>query len=219
VEKIQSSLPAGFTQDEQTFLSVLQEASKDFTPPGIMLQSYAQEIDGRKHEFEIYECALDKSERAQQLHEKLQTMALWFIEGADAIDVTDPRWIVYIIYERLGEGGRLLPVGFLTLFKFTNPLGRKGVTSTATETHRICQALIFPTHQRQGTVMLLAVWTHVTLSYDLIACIGHCERLVDLIYGKVQADSNVYEVTVEDPVPGFSKVSRSLCCFLNPISS
>ncbi len=27
----------------------------------------------------------------------MQKMALWFIEGADGIDVNDPRWIVYIV--------------------------------------------------------------------------------------------------------------------------
>jgi histone acetyltransferase 1 len=116
--------------------------------------------------------------------------------GADGIDVTDPRWVVYLTYERLGEvggenGSLFCPVGYITLFKFFNPLGRKvsSTTTTATnperiETHRICQVLIFPTHQRQG----------------------HGEMLVQCISARAVANDNVYELTVEDPVPAFSQV-------------
>jgi hypothetical protein len=71
--------------------------------------------------------------------------------GASAIDVSDPRWIVYIIYERPKAGG-FSPVGFITVFKFFNPLGRKApyCKPGQHETRRICQALIFPPFQRQG---------------------------------------------------------------------
>lgn len=73
--------------------------------------------------------------------------------GADAIDVTDPRWIVYVIYER-SKAGEFAPVGFVTVFKFFNPLGRKApyCKPDQHETRRICQALIFPPYQRQGRV-------------------------------------------------------------------
>lgn len=77
--------------------------------------------------------------------------------GADAIDVSDPRWIVYLIYERPKAGG-FAPVGFITVFKFFNPLGRKApyCKPDQHETRRICQALIFPPYQRQGALCI--VW-------------------------------------------------------------
>lgn len=123
---------------------------------------------------------------------------LQYETGADGIDVTDPRWVVYVTYERCSAPGSdeksFLPVGYVTLFKFINPLGRKlaSGTSDATvsqsaeqnETHRICQVLIFPTHQRQG----------------------HGEHLVQCISQRAVANDKVYELTVEDPVPAFAKV-------------
>lgn len=76
------------------------------------------------------------------------------LAGADAVDVTDPRWVVYILYERseAPDRGEFRPVGFVTLFKFFNPLGRKApyCKPDQHETRRICQALIFPSYQRQG---------------------------------------------------------------------
>lgn len=118
--------------------------------------------------------------------------------GADGIDVTDPRWVVYLTYERSsapGDGGEksFTPVGYVTLFKFINPLGRKLASGSSdpnptsveqNERHRICQVLIFPTHQRQG----------------------HGEHLVQCISQRAVANDKVYELTVEDPVPAFAKV-------------
>ncbi|KAJ0404553.1 hypothetical protein ATCC90586_003085 [Pythium insidiosum] len=184
IEKLKPSLPATFTTDREVFRRSL-ESDAPFSPPGDLRSTYTlPNEDGGKREFEIYECAFENNMKAQRLHANLQTLSLWFIEGADAIDVSDPRWVLYLIYERLESSKALVPVGFITLFKFRNPLGRKVGETVATETHRICQALVFPTHQRQG----------------------HCERLMEHIYACVQADPNVYEVTVEDPVPGFSKL-------------
>ncbi|GLE05254.1 hypothetical protein PINS_up014254 [Pythium insidiosum] len=140
--------------DKEVFLEGLKSDSS-FTPPGDLRSTYTTSTDdGSKREFEIYECPFENNVKAQQLHANLQTLSLWFIEGADAIDVSDPRWVLYLIYERLESSKALVPVGFITLFKFRNPLGRKVGETIATETHRICQALVFPTHQRQGTASM-----------------------------------------------------------------
>ncbi|KAI9909293.1 hypothetical protein PsorP6_014915 [Peronosclerospora sorghi] len=67
-------------------------------------------------------------------------MPLWFIEGADAVDVSDPRWGTKAC------NGTVSLVGFITVFKFCNLFGRKGAYRKLeqNETHRICQALVFP---------------------------------------------------------------------------
>jgi hypothetical protein len=65
-----------------------------------------------------------------------------------------------MIYERAEAGsGAFRPVGFITVFKFFNPLGRKAAhcKPDQNETHRICQALIFPTYQRQGKSLRVLV--------------------------------------------------------------
>ncbi|EEY57625.1 histone acetyltransferase, putative [Phytophthora infestans T30-4] len=192
VAKLTSSLPKGFVQDKGEFVGALRKAATDFTgPPGKCIESYClksqiEDFAEERH-FEIYECKLEDNEPAQKLLANLQTLSLWFIEGADAVDVTDPRWLAYLIYERTEAGaGAFRPVGFITVFKFFNPLGRKAAycKPDQNETHRICQALIFPTYQRQG----------------------HAERLVQCIHAQAVANEHVYELTVEDPVPAFASL-------------
>ncbi|CAH0490323.1 unnamed protein product [Peronospora farinosa] len=191
VAKLVSSLPQDFVQDKADFVVALRKAATDFTcPPGNCIEYYTttakndEEPAGKRY-FDIYECKLEDNEPAQKLFANLQTLSPWFIEGADAVDVMDPRWVIYLIYERTkASSGAFCPVGFITVFKFCNPLGRKAAycKPDQNETHRICQALIFPTHQRQG----------------------HAERLVRCIHAQAMANHHVYELTVEDPVPGFS---------------
>ncbi|CAH0476521.1 unnamed protein product [Peronospora belbahrii] len=194
VSKMLSSLPHDVYLSKDEFAVALSKAAADFTcPPGNCIETYATETviqDGEeqladKRYFEIYECKLDGNEPAQKLLANLQTLSLWFIEGADAVDVTDPRWVLYLTYERTKDGsGPFCPVGFITVFKFCSPLGRKAAycKSDQNKTRRICQALVFPTYQRQG----------------------HAERLVHCIHAQAMSNSGVYELTVEDPVPGFS---------------
>ncbi|KAG1699586.1 hypothetical protein DVH05_012996 [Phytophthora capsici] len=195
VTKLTPSLPQGFIQNKVEFVTALRKSAVDFTgPPGKCIESYTLKAQEKKQgqsvperHFEIYECKLEDNEPAQKLLANLQTLSLWFIEGADSVDVTDPRWIVYLIYERSDAGsGSFHPVGFITVFKFFNPLGRKAAycKPEQNETHRICQALVFPTYQRQR----------------------HAERLVQCIHTQAVANEHVYEVTVEDPVPAFSRL-------------
>ncbi|CAH0521478.1 unnamed protein product [Peronospora belbahrii] len=143
VSKMLSSLPHDVYLSKDEFAVALSKAAADFTcPPGNCIETYATETviqDGEeqladKRYFEIYECKLDGNEPAQKLLANLQTLSLWFIEGADAVDVTDPRW---------------------------------------------------------------SSWTKGCRQ-------GHAERLVHCIHAQAMSNSGVYELTVEDPVPGFS---------------
>ncbi|TDH67220.1 hypothetical protein CCR75_000726 [Bremia lactucae] len=191
--KLMSSLPEGFVRDKNAFVSALRKTLADYTgPPGKCVETYkfiSPAIDGKHsttRSFQINECKLEDNEHAQKLLANLQTLSLWFIEGADTIDVTDPRWLMYLTYEQTDGGKVFNPVGYVTVFKFFNPIGRKAAYCNAdqNETHRICQALIFPTYQRQG----------------------HAERLVHCIHARAAANPRVYELTVEDPVPAFASL-------------
>ncbi|KAL4164807.1 hypothetical protein KRP22_003548 [Phytophthora ramorum] len=206
VGKLTPSLPKGFLQSRDEFVAGLRKTAANFTgPPGKCIESYTTKSlekegeDGAvERHFETYECTLEDNEPAQHLLANLQTLSLWFIEGADTVDVSDPRWVVYLVYERTEAGrGAFRPVGFITVFKFFNPLGRKApyCKPEQNETHRICQALIFPTYQRQG----------------------HAERLVHCIHAQAVANEHVYELTVEDPVPAFSSL-RDLVDLKNCVS-
>lgn len=224
VAKISPSLPQGFTQDRTAFANGVDSAAQQFAPPGELVHSYSKELDACARMFEIYEAPLASDDGAQRLLANMQTMALWFIEGAspecmrwneraaliahmliyslacsyrisgaDAVDVTDPRWVLYVTYERIetSDKRRFAPVGYVTVFKFINPLGRKGACGSdeMNETHRICQVLVLPTHQRQG----------------------HGEQLVQCIAQRAVANDKVFELTVEDPVPAFSQVTLLTC--------
>jgi histone acetyltransferase 1 len=191
--KLKGSLPDDTIENKEEFLKKLEQQRKTFSPPGKLVHSYKRLVDKVEKHFEIYACPLEDNKKASELHTKMQKMALWFIEGADGIDVNDPRWIIYIVYERTSLQSEqknhpkdFSPVGFVTLFKFCNPVGRKGnCRPEQIETHRLCQALIYPSYQRQG----------------------HGEQVVKFVFEEAVKNDSVYEITVEDPVPAFSRVS------------
>ncbi|KAG9415855.1 histone acetyltransferase 1 [Aphanomyces cochlioides] len=164
-----NSLPKNFTQDKEVFLASLRDAPSK--PAGTLVDSYTKD----DVEVSTYFTILSEDPQGKAYLEKMQKLSLWFIEGADDIDVDDPRWSLYVIFDV--SQGRYLPMGYITIFTFNTPL-KQGMSQNV----RICQALILPQYHRQG----------------------HGERLVEHIMHQARSMSNVYEVTVEDPVPGFS---------------
>ncbi|RLN21651.1 hypothetical protein BBJ28_00005536 [Nothophytophthora sp. Chile5] len=220
VAKLSPSLPTGFTQDKETFAAGLRSAAQDFaSPPGKLIEAYITtafegEQTASSRYFEIYECSLEDNDAAQRLLANLQTLSLWFIEGqflSAAIIETKERTLIWLMAEQERMPGTFRPVGYITVFKFFNPLGRKAeyCKPEQHETHRICQALIFPTYQRQGTAQSsLLRCTSVVANSWLLAMLlpGHAERLVQSIHAQALANERVYEITVEDPVPAFASV-------------
>lgn len=63
----------------------LREVEEQFVPPGTRVDSYTVGEGEAARAFEVYECRLEDNEPAQKLHTNLQTMALWFIEGAHVV--------------------------------------------------------------------------------------------------------------------------------------
>ena len=86
-------------------------------------------------------------------------------------------------------------VGYMTLFTFTNPTRVKCPNSI-----RICQAIVLPTFQRKG----------------------HGKRLFRATHA-IARKRNCYQVTVEDPAPGFSRLrdceDMSVVCETNMFTS
>ncbi|CAM9198976.1 unnamed protein product [Scytosiphon promiscuus] len=187
LSRLSKALPSGhFTTDEPKFYQELDGRGKaseakesNFKPPGARVHEYKR---GKKT-FSVYRATGDDP-GACEYHERAQCLAPWFIEAADAIDLTDDRWEVFYLFEEetprevLGEKWRPTAlVGYFTVFGFRNPV--KGVSL------RICQALVLPQFQRQA---------------------GHGQTLLSFLYGLARSRESVFEITVEDPAPGFEKV-------------
>jgi GNAT superfamily N-acetyltransferase len=143
-------------------------------------------------------------------HRRVQKWAPWFIENGDDVDPEAGEWeLLYLVHRTQAhththtqegaeaggakenhthththtatatdtnnqEEGHWSFAGYLTLYAFTNPFKGKSL--------RICQVLILPPYQRQG----------------------HGQKLLRAAYTLARERDIVYEVTVEDPAPGFT---------------
>jgi len=135
--------------------------------------------------FEIY-IATAKDAGAQELLQRAECLALWYIETADSVDFQDERWQVLFLYRRCRnyrnaagrkvKGEVLSIAGYFTLFTFHNPFAGSKM--------RVCQALILPHLQGRG------------LGRELLLC----------TYRLAREQPNVTELTVEDPAPGFQSL-------------
>ncbi|CAM9210043.1 unnamed protein product [Hapterophycus canaliculatus] len=139
-----SDSPAGSCATRSFYPCLQYHPRQDFKPPGARIHEYKRE----KKTFSVYRATGDDP-GACEYHERAQCLAPWFIEAADAIDLTDDRWEVFYLFEEetprqvLGEKWRPAAlVGYFTVFGFRNPV--KGISL------RVCQALVLPQFQRQG---------------------------------------------------------------------
>lgn len=111
-----------------------------------------------------------------------------------------------------GDKKSVVLVGYLTTYAFNNPLKGKGL--------RVCQALVLPPFQRQGACAVCACAQRcggASINIDPNPSIdrhnhmtrqtthtGHGQRLLRAAYALARARDVVFEVTVEDPCPGFA---------------
>lgn len=174
------------TANPQISLSNLSPVGKlvhSFTLP----TSSKDSIQERHQEhYEVY-LATYKDEHANDLLIKLEKIAMWFIETADSVDFSDPRWEILVLYQKHlisssdGDTTTIYSiVGYITLFTFHNPFHGDNL--------RVCQALIFPQKQHSG------------LGRELLLC----------VYRIADERKNVNQVTVEDPSPGFQRLRNAV---------
>ena len=116
---------------------------------------------------------------------RAEKVAMWHIETADAVDYADEHWEVVTLYrcQNVGDDSCVRSVvGYMTLYTFLNPF--KGAKL------RVCQALILPHEQKKG------------LGRDMLLA----------IYRLAIERSDVVEITVEDPSPGFEHMRDTVDC-------
>jgi histone acetyltransferase 1 len=124
-----------------------------------------------------------------EYHNAIQPLAVYLIEAADNVNVSDPSWKVLYLFCKHATRQYSL-AGYMTLFFFESPFRKPKCGSVL----RICQALVLPPYQRSG----------------------HGSRMLHCVFdlandtGSVLADqrnggwSRVVEINVEDPAPAFA---------------
>jgi histone acetyltransferase 1 len=181
---LQKAIPPGtplipFKEDIEIvideFSAERSTSSSAASPPGKLIHSL-KAVDG-KESYEIWLSSYQDAGAAELLS-RFEKLAIWHIETADAVDFSDDRWQCMFLVRR--RKGRVLYVGYYTLFMFRNPFAGFKL--------RVCQALVLPPYQGKGLgrEMMLAV-------YRLAA-----------------SQPEVGEVTVEDPAPGFRRMRDSV---------
>jgi histone acetyltransferase 1 len=76
------------------------------------------------------------------LHSRVQLFVLLEIDGGTYIDATDPRWEVYLLYERASNSDAHHLIGYCTAYRF--------LSFPEAFRLRISQFLLFPPYQKKG---------------------------------------------------------------------
>jgi hypothetical protein len=117
---------------------------------------------------------------APEYHTRLGTLGLWTIENKSAVDRFDEKWSEFSVYQVNGADDEIIAtVGFVLLYRFSNPMREK-----RPDTLRLAQLVIIPRFQRAG----------------------HGEALLEIVYTRACADDRIYELGVEDPCEGMSRL-------------
>ncbi|XP_040583195.1 histone acetyltransferase type B catalytic subunit isoform X1 [Lepeophtheirus salmonis] len=178
------------------FLKAVKK-DEEFTPIGNKLSSFT--LDGSDkvvRNYEIYEA--DESIKGfREYHAKLQPWIMFYIDAASYIDIDDENWKFYLLFERTNINGspRYYIAGYMTIYKY--------YAYPDKIRPRISQMLILPPYQKQG--------------------LG--AKLLDIVSKTFWDDSNVVDITVEDPSDDFIRLrdfvdvtnALSLDCFSSQI--
>lgn len=122
-------------------------------------------------DLEVFRLAMDNM-AGRNLYSRLVPLALLLIDGSSPIDVSDPRWELYVLVQKNnGQLGQTHPtlLGFAALYRFYHYPDSSRL--------RLSQILILPPYQRKGFgCFLLEVLNNVAIS------------------------ENVYDFTIEEPL-------------------
>jgi len=157
--------------DQPLFPTLSADLSAEtWAPFGECIEKY--ECQGREFEVWWSRCGDDKAAEERGYHLRAQILALLLIDGASYIDVDDPNWEVFYVYEVAGT--RRFLAGFTTIYRFPVPIG-----GDVQDRVRVSQVVVLPPFQRQG----------------------HGNHLYGLVHKEADR-CGAFEVTVEDPAPG-----------------
>lgn len=153
-----------------------------FMPLGQLISSFQLQIDERVEEYGVYH-ADSNVPGFKEYHKKMQTLILWFIDAASYIDEEDERWDYFVLHQHLKGKETYYPfVGYATVYRY--------YAYPKMIRPRISQMLILPTFQKKG--------------------LG--SKLLDAIYKWYIKDSDVLDITVEDPSDDFVRIRDYVDC-------
>ncbi|KAK7035779.1 acyl-CoA N-acyltransferase [Favolaschia claudopus] len=200
VDDVQGTLtefmPPEYDEDEEAFLSRVEEDATTFRPTGQLVYTYtrpaphsnskgkgvapAQQLDPESEDavvFEVYHATWN-SPGFRELHRRMQLFILLYIEAGSYINEDEDTWEFVVLYEKRKR--RNTPgvstyhfVGYSSLYPFYHYPERVRL--------RLSQFVILPPYQRYG----------------------HGSELYTAIYQYVLAEPHVAELTVEDPAEAF----------------
>ncbi|CAB59620.2 histone acetyltransferase Hat1 [Schizosaccharomyces pombe] len=126
---------------------------------------------------------------ASEIMQHLQIFSLFFIEGGSFIDLNDPRWMVYLLYETTEDDYCLR--GYCTVYKYYkwDKLIHDGIRA------RISQFVILPPFQHQG----------------------HGSQLYNAIVSTFLKNPKILDFTVEDASEAFDSL-RDHCDYKRLLS-
>ncbi|XP_005104677.1 histone acetyltransferase type B catalytic subunit [Aplysia californica] len=178
IEKLLAQeLPPGYLTNLDTFKAALSDEAT-FKPFGEKIDSYTVTTkNGEERHFDVYFAKMEKS-GFQKFHERIQSFIKFYIDAASYIDVDDPQWQYYFLFERYKEDGetRLAAAGYMTVYNF----------------------YAYPTHirPRMSQVLVLTPFQRLGLG----------AKLVQTFYNTCYSRSDVLDITVEDPSDNFQRL-------------
>ena len=140
--------PNSFTTSLEEFTSQLEADRAQSKPFGSFVSSYSLENrqkPGETEEFSIYFHQFGTSDDSFDedflaFHERAQAFILMEIDGGTYLEARDPRWEVFLLYQKVAGFHRL--IGYCTAYRFYAFPDRFRL--------RISQFLLFPPFQKKG---------------------------------------------------------------------
>jgi len=165
-------------------------------PMGKVLLNYSQKRKGShgvndeaKYQKFILTMADGSDPSVASYHNKVQSLAKWFIEAGDDVDLSDKTngsWKVIYLFEQHKED-KLSLAGYMTLLHVSSPFRKPNPGIIV----RVCQALILPPYHKagHGTQLLNSVYDYAARNHN-----------------KESSSDNICEINVEDPAPAFVRL-------------
>lgn len=178
IKKLSEWLQPGFLTSTDNLIKSLDK-EPSFVPYGDLQHTFT--ITDEKNQTQIYEIFYCDTGVKDFLnyHERLQPFLLWYIDGANYIDVDDEKWKFFLLYEKYSTSDHknmYSIAGYITVYEYyAYPLNIRP---------RISQVLVLPPFQRKSL----------------------CTYLLNAVYDYYVKNDNVIDITVEDPTEEFQLV-------------
>lgn len=172
-------LAPGYITNLDNFVSTLKK-DDSFTPHGKLIHAFTVKDfnNGEKRSFEVY-YSETSTPGFLAYHERLQTFLLWYVDAASFIDVDDDQWTFFTVFEKYqsSEGSvKYATAAYATVYRY--------YAYPNNLRPRISQVLTLPPFRK----------------------LGICAHLLQAIYSHFIIQTEVIDITVEDPSQDFQRI-------------